>query len=383
MGKTQNLNTQIRLIKTMSFLNKLRKAESPTGLAVATLCLVPFELFLFIPVSLDTLRKLLNMENPPVALFAYTSQIFIAYLALPIIYCTIVSLLFQPKRLVSPLNIQIITFATISIYLILSETTKTPLDLAFFLAALLFFCFFGALAISVGSFQYLAVRWVIGLDFEDNLDCITYSVNADYKTMATKVLHEDFLKTWKFNRTRGIRKILLYKLHRNSGETIVLALSPDPKDESKSILATVAYQQKFSAICGWKIASNLRNDLVKVLREDLFNINFVYDLTEIDWGGLASHSAYNHAKEPACSKVGITKDFFKEVWEISHYYVYAMAITVFALIGTTLGFVFRLIDPNTYLSMLAAVFLALVAELGISLREELNRKRIEEIEDLD
>jgi hypothetical protein len=243
------------------------------------------------------------------------------------------------------------------------------------------FIVLGAMFLAIGFFQFYVVVWVIGLNFEDNLDRITYSINADFKTVVTKVLDIDFLKTYGFNRKRDIGKILVYKLHWPSGEKVVIALGTDPNNENKTILATVAFQHERSSIFGSKQASNLRNDLITLLTKKLKKIDPSYDMSSIEeLDDPVSFRAFFHAKNPTRSKVEITQEFFRE---IPRYYATAIIISVIAYVG--LSAIYWLQPWNfasdTYLSLSIVIFVALLAELGLSLREEMSRKKIEEIED--
>jgi hypothetical protein len=361
----------------MQPLEKRETVQSTVGLFFATILAIPFQLlFLFLAIL-----GLANFQATTTTLSPNGIPFLIGYFVLTIVYCAITSFLFHPKRIVSPINVQIGTAFILSLMMIwhmLETPTTTPiLDIMTMAIALLVF---SAILIAVGFIQFLIVRWVVGLNFE-GLDRVTYAINTDFKTVANKVIDIDFLRRYGFNRKHDVGKILVYKLRWASGESIIFTLGVDSKNNSNTILATVAYQQTLDWVCEFKQASSLRDDLITVLTKRLTEINPSYTVTRVGLDDPISGRAYFHARNPTRSKVEITREFFKE---IPRYYTYAIAITLLALIGLSVAFGLHLgnLDLNTYLGVATVIFIAFLTELGLSLREELSRKKIEDIEEI-
>jgi hypothetical protein len=371
----------------MSFLQKFRKPESTVTLFFWTVLWVPFQAVLLNPLSLDALLRLVNEQKLfPSDLFSFNPQVFISYLFFPIIYCTIASMIFKPKRLVSPLNVQIGAFVLTGTEFFLS-TRNSPLTSFTIMASMVVLTIVAAIAIPVGYIQRFIVRVLIGLDSdEENIQQITYSCNADFEILTEKVLDSVFLNRWKFTTLRDDDFIKLYKWTLKTSITastnVILAVAPNSAEKEGekfggSVLVFVVYRKTLNYIMGSKDDLALVEDFCKIIRQKLFDIKVIYDLTEDKTIGLeVSKLAKLYAKQPTKSIFGIAKEPIIEVWHASHYHAYAIAsfVGIIALLSVAFGLRLGNIDSNTYLNIIILVVLVFLAELGVSLREELTRR---------
>ena len=145
-------------------------AQTTVDLILATFLIVPIQVIL-LHLGLYTIQ---DPSNP--AIFNPQNGIwfFVGYGFLTIIYCIATSLLFNPKRIVSPLNIQIASWIAIvliefsfdynrygtlmfSLPVTLNSTTTT-----IFYERLLIVSFLAAILLFVGMCQLLLVRSVVG-----------------------------------------------------------------------------------------------------------------------------------------------------------------------------------------------------------------------------
>lgn len=290
-------------------------------------------------------------------------------------------MLFKPKRLVSPLNVEIGAFVLVGAEFFVS-TYSSPFTLITVLASLIILGIILGIALLVGIFQQIIVRVLIGLDYDEkDIQQLTYSCNANFETLLKALTTTSFFKTWKFEPLRNEKELKIYrwslKTTLTKSTNMILAIAPDNRNEEGAVLSFVAYRKTFNYEIGSAEDKLLIQDFCKILRQDLFDINVIYDLTEDKTANLSvSELAKLYAKQPARSMFGIAKEPIIGVWHISHYYASIIAVTVAIIAGLTLAFIFRwgTVDPNTYLNIIILAILVLLAEIGIPLREVLDRR---------
>lgn len=90
-----------------------------------------------------------------------------------------------------------------------------------------------------------------------------------------------------------------------------------------------------------------------------------------------SLKAYNNALLITRSKYDIAREFFSN---ITRYYKFAIIFTVITSIIMTIAYSFKICNFNAYISSVIVIVIAFVFEFGVSLKEELNRRQIEELD---
>lgn len=234
------------------------------------------------------------------------------------------------------------------------------------LAYVLFF-----LAYMFGYAETQLVRWLVGLDIE-GLDRKTYSINLPAKVVADLVQSDSFApKGWKVEENDS--QVLVLKKGYGTGERIIVALTKNPEaPERATIMATVAFDVGTYYIKESKDASNLRdsmkNDLAMRLKE---NYPYATITLKPDMTDFASARAHSIASFPSESKLAVGRLLFLE---LPNYFKAAIILTFFGLILTPLAAYFK-IGNFDYGSIFAVFFVALVAELGVAVREEIVRRR--------
>jgi hypothetical protein len=364
----------------MSTLEKIKKAQSIVGLLFATVLVIPFQvliLFTAIFASIDFQNNTANLAPNGI-------PFLVGYFVLTIVYCAGSSLVFHPKRIVSPINVQVGTAFVLSAILIINmldttkpTTTSQALTLIGNLSGILIVL--ALFLVAVGFVQFLIVRWVVGLNF-DSIDRASFTV---------KMSPEDFLRTvgdilhdvWEFNRRKDNPKaktniIWVLKTRDPYGNSVVLTVGSVLGNNNKSVLVTVAYHASSLGVSKSKTASEMRNSIINDIKERLMDSKRL-TLTPTDIDDHVSVKARNHALAITRSKIEITREFFQS---ISRYYLYALIATVIAFLAISIAFAIGLLDSGTYVGAVIVVAVALIFDLGASVRDELSRREIEEID---
>jgi len=364
----------------MSIIEKLRKESAPARLFFATLPIIPLQAWMLL--STITEAAIASLQNAPQYFFPDTLTTGFTYFFLPIIYCIIVSLLFHPKRIVSPLWVQIgtqVIFSTIVITNALSSVSFRELQTYQNLVASL--VGIALIAIMVGFVQEIIVKWVVALNFED-VDRTSFTVDMNPKDFL-KVVGDILRDVWEFNRRKDNPKakaenlIWVLKTHDRYGNYVILVLGSILRNKNKSTIATVAYHASAYGISKSKTASDMRNSIIHDIN-GLLTENAKPNLVLAkEVNDTISVKAYNHALAVTVPKTAIVADFFKR---IRRYYLFAMIFTVVVFAAMTLAYVAKVIMLNDYINSAIIVGIALVFELGASLAEEWHSREEEEID---
>ncbi|MCL5067721.1 MAG: hypothetical protein M1368_05130 [Thaumarchaeota archaeon] len=181
----------------------------------------------------------------------------IAYLVVTIVYTTTLSSLLKPKRIISPLYIQVTT-STIALIIMgaylyqiapaylsgLSTTSYTIIQENYVITA--FAAIFSASILGAG--QNLLVRWLVGLNGdEDDIDVRSFRfTGTDIKTFAKLLINDPYLRHNGLFRRTFKKGIFYMRTFRNDRDRIILLAGPAPNQPSNSpqthaiTLATVA-----------------------------------------------------------------------------------------------------------------------------------------------
>lgn len=319
-------------------------------------------------------------QNPSLSLNAgpvLDSTFLLVILLLPIVYCSILSLTVFPKRIISPFNIQLGTFAVnaiivVDLFLRLYSGYMSPAGswvivgtLAFYgLAAGFFQCL-------LGFFQTVFVRWFVGLNI-GNLVAQTYTVTTDFQTMRKTLLGKTFRSSvWNFRVEADDKDTLVM---REQGRMVLVVR----KSESGTILSVVPYDEGLYAIETSSGANDLAQSMVNDLRCRLPNTP-EFKKPDVSTPALDAVSgiARMYARKRGQSKVAATRDIWKR---LPHYLRYAIVATIIAYAILTIIFLFQrqlnvTIEIGTYLDLFGYFFLVFVGELGLAGWQEIRRSR--------
>jgi hypothetical protein len=364
----------------MSLIKKLRKESAPVRLFFATLPIIPIQAWLLI--STITEASISRLQDTPQFFFPDTLTTGFAYFVLPIIYCIIVSLLFHPKRIVSPLWVQIgtqVIFSAIVITNVMPTADFTvPETYGNLVGSLLLTAL---LAIMIGFIQEIIVKKVVALNFED-CDRVSFTVDMNPKDFL-KTVGDDLRDVWEFNRKKDNPKAkpenIIWVLRTNDSYSnyVIITVGSVRGNENKSIIATVAYHASAYGISKSENASKMRNSIIRDINGLLAENNKPTLSPTEEMDDAISVKAYNHTLAVTRPKTAIVADFFKR---IRRYYLFAMIFTIVTFIATTIAWMAKVIGNSDYINSIILIGVALVVELGASLAEEWYRREEEEID---
>jgi len=361
----------------MSFKETIEKSYITLTLFFATIIIIPIQTALLIPFSVQALSAL---RDEPLILFQNSLIILIGYILLPIIYCITISLLFKPKRIVSPMNIQIGTYVLFSIIFIYSYLEHSMTELEFegvFFSLFIIFIFI----MSIAFIQFFFVRWVIGLNL-DETDRKSFLINAPSKDII-KILGNEFLFSRPFIKQKECqttdKPIWILRHRDNLNNYAIIAFGSQKDDENKCILATVAFHMGMSWVAKSDKASAICESIVNDINIRLKKTNnkiTIIPLKKID--DIVSVMAFSFVDSATCSKIYIIRGFFRS---ISRFFRRAIIATIGAFTILTGACYFGYLSSDNYVAVIIPTLIVLIIEFGIPLREELQRKKTEWFED--
>lgn len=223
----------------------------------------------------------------------------------------------------------------------------------------------------MGLYESLAVSWLIGVDIE-GMNSKTYSIFMGAEDVASVIQSEAFNQKWK----RAIviePELLVVRWKQKTGETILLGLMRHPDaPQAKSLVATVAYNEGNFYISEDKEASDARDTIVNDLETRLRKEKPSAQFEEVERPkDLASTRLQIIARASAQSALSIGRVLFSE---LSNYLKVAIIVTSLALVLTPFGAYYK-IGTFDYGSIAVVLFVTLVAELGLAVKDEVARRR--------
>ena len=219
----------------MKILEKLEKESSTIGLVILTFLLISIQIIFFIP---NLIQPIVFEENNAKIFLPTTPILIIIYFILPIIYCTIISILFKPKRILSPIYVQIGTIAFLLFLIIFKVTISTniqyPENLLSILISTIFLNMF--FAVYIGFFQLLVIKWVVGLNF-DSVDQKTYKIEGVSLDKLIEFLEKKFFNIWSFNKNKKDKIYIFTRKDNRRKTSIIISIGSQDDDKNKLIFA--------------------------------------------------------------------------------------------------------------------------------------------------
>jgi len=343
----------------------LKRDDSAVGLIAATLLIMSMQIVALMPLIAMPLESLMNANQ---ILLPVNIPYFVAYFTIPLFYYIGVSLLFSPKRIVSPLYVQIGTTSIISMMLAYKVATTISPTVTLIQNLVQTIAFWALLSGEIGVIQLWLARWVIGLSL-DSIDRVSFLIEGMSPEQLVAVLGDSFINTYYFGKPSQKEKVwIISRQDRRSKCSMIIAVGEQAGNPNNAIIATVAFQRGTYAIRKTKRASDIRDEIVNNIRGKLANSNPKIAVTPIPIEQLndeASSVAYIQAQDITVSKLGVMAEKAKI---IPPYYKVLIVFTLLAMIGLSFA---QLLNYGSYIELIIALIIALGLEIGIPLREEL------------
>lgn len=193
--------------------------------------------------SQDIINYISNPQQAPIPFITTSPMTTVAYLGMTILYSVIASLFYRPKRIISPVHIQLLTATllgiTIAYYIILNPHLAYEQQ---YIGALTFaLMVIYSIVWMVGFIQQQFVRYIIGLQGTE-MDLKTYSINVDFETVDEILKNSAFRERHKLRKSKRIkdRKILQTKWWGSSVK-LVIVIQRDNKLKNHTTLAIASY----------------------------------------------------------------------------------------------------------------------------------------------
>jgi hypothetical protein len=360
----------------MAVWQKIRDAQTVLSLFFVTIFVVPFQFLLLFGL-------IVTSENPQ----TYTPNILlinlpylIAYIILTIVYSIVTSFLFRPKRIVSPINIQIATGIVLGIVAFLEiRSASSPLTMETTLSL------FGRVAFnifllttvltSLGFAQLFLVRFLAGLNFM-GIDRKSYLIDADVETV-DKLL-KSFLPSRNYKRGTRLENQIMYKKPRLASEQVILLIGLNPQNKNNTILATAAFHKGYYNVEISQQSIDFRDSAIKELTGWLLTNNPSLEIWDKDnLEDPVSAGAYAEAYDPTTSKIPKIESIETVLEKIPLSFRVMISVTFIALLGVNVSYWAHYggLTFDTYVITTVGLLISLFVEIGIPLREELKLKR--------
>lgn len=308
-------------------------------------------------------------------LFPIEPSIALLYFLMPMVLCAIFSSSIHPKQIISPFHINAIVLSIVSIIIIaklalISQIGTTPV-----IKLVLDILASGAFLMVASFGQVAFVQWVVRQNLND-VDRLTYLINADYR-MVLQILDNDLLQSCYFERKYdGIKIGHIYKRVLGYGDSILIIVEP-VKTLNYTKIATLAYKQYPESIERADTVSKQRDSFINDLKVRLAKIDpsFTIEPTN-NLSAPISQRAYSFVEIPTRSKTSILTENFKK---LPTYHQVALTISIIALVSVVIAYLTNIgITIDVFVSLTFPIMFTLIAELGLSVREELQRRKSEE-----
>lgn len=353
-----------------------KRTNISIGLIILTFLGIAINTLFFLPtISSATQIFLVQRQSE---LFVPTDLTLLAGLILiPIVYCSFASVLLHPKTMVNPLLVQIGTLALVIIFSSMNLSNGQVILTTPFVTGVAFLIAFSAMfLILVGFFQWIFVIWVIRMGYEDS-DRVSYIVDMKPKEFLHK-LGDSFLDDWSFSRESDISEIWVLERNEN-GRCLLLEVGTDPKNDGKSILATVAYERIGTLLVNSDSASRKRDIILSDIEKRTGVSLKDNNRTELD--DPVSRLALINVENLARSRIEITWTFLRQLPRL---FKAMLGLTLSLLSGLSIAYFNfneqKILSSDTFISVIVILIIALFVEIGIPLRDELQKRKREEIE---
>lgn len=303
--------------------------------------------------------------------------LLLGFIFIPIVYCSFASILIHPKSMVSPILVQVGTIALVIIFTVMNLSLGVGILTVQRTVALIgLLAFSMAFVILIGFFQWIVVYWVVRMVYEDS-DRVSYIIDMKPKVLLHK-LGDAFLDVWIFTRECDVGEFWVLERSDSNYRCLLLEVGAHPDDENKCVLATIAYEIIGSFIVKSDSASSIRDTVIDDIVKRI-GVDFRKNTTDLN--DSVSKLAFVNVESYGRSRIEVTWAFLRKLPKL---FKAMLGLTLTLLLGlTVVYFNFNeptIISSDTFLGAFVVLVVALFVEIGIPLRDELQKRKREEIE---
>lgn len=352
------------------------KRTASIGLIILTFFGIALNFLFFLP-TISSATQIFLIQRSSELFFPTDPVVLVGFMVFLVLYCSFGSIILHPKQLVNPIVIQVGTFALVIISSMMNLSIGGLVVTVHALLVLGFLVIFSsAFVILIGFFQWLLVMWLIRMRYEDS-DRISYTINIKPKEFVHK-LGDTFLDDWGFSRKRDVGEIWVMERDEYT-RRLLLEVGTDPYNNGRTVLATVAYEVVGTAFIK-SVEANRKRDMILRDIEHRTGVSLSQE-KKIGLDDPISKLAFMNVENLTYSRIEVT---WKFLTQLSRMFKVMLSLTLVLLFGLSIVY-FNFNEPiilssDTYIGAIVVLMVALFVEIGIPLREELQKKKRDEIE---
>ncbi len=348
------------------------KSNSVTGYLVATLIIISIQVLALFPLLIYPFNLFTDSQG---TVFISNIPYLVAYAMIPIFYYITVSLLLNPKRIVSPVWGQTGTIAVLTVLLVYKWSTTNILptnsiELSTLWQNLTQTIFtWGFVLLEIGLVQLLIVREVVRLSF-DGVDKKSYLVNKAPPEIIA-LISKGFLATHHFEKPRKQGSVWITKRYDTKTKSALILAIGEANSANQTVIATIAYRKDFYVIKKSPSSSDIRDEIMENIKGKILVADKSVLITDIPINELhddPSTVAFEEARDITISRLGTISE---KVHDIPLYFKVMMVLTTIGIVGLALA---QLANIGSYTELIITLIVALGLEIGLPLREELRSK---------
>ena len=293
-------------------------------------------------------------------------QNILIYFVICFIYCFLSSISFTPKRMISPLHVQIASVGMIIIQLIIGfhhDQLVIQNSYTFFVNSFSAISVYAVMFIMIGWMIERGLKILIGISgTERDLVKRTFTINMKYKDVKQTLKNSDFRKDHEFRIIDNTDEKLVLKTRSYENIKIVLVCMPFEQDQT--IISIVGHGLNYDSIINSRRARKRISSLERDINDELKDLES--NVKPVDYEGNDSES-YEEAKQIALKS---TKIIFRNL-------PLRLIVTISVLISVGIWLIQPLNEQKITQDAYVAVWLAIITTIILLVVPTLREKKIE------
>jgi len=350
--------------------------------------LIRLVVLIFVGGGLNTLLivfSLLEITRHPDVLFSNTGQIpfittspelTISYVGIGIIYSTAVSLSFTPKRIVSPLYVQVTT-ATILVTIIYSNilVNNPPALTDSFLGGTIavIMIIYGILSF-LGFLQGWIIKKMIGVNgSKENIDYQTFLINLKFEEVRKTITDRQFLYNHNFIQKGKFTDKIILQTRNSSHEKHTLVVIPHPEKQDYVILCITSYVIQYDWLRKPTTTyerESLLGTLQRLLKsptDDAVDVKFDTDVDD----KVCTNIALSQSLEVTASPFSKVRNYQKR-----HVIVISLLLIIGLIIEGIHIYNDKIVSSDTLVNSLVFIIIVFIADIYPTIKERIQSREV-------